>query len=87
MEVYKNPRHGDHRPVQFGPEHLHPLPQSDERSRPRASARPYDPLPRSDITGKDVDPVAVPTIGMVFQRPNPFPKSIHDNVAWGLSAR
>jgi len=24
------------------------------------------------------------TIGMVFQRPNPFPKSIYDNVAWGL---
>src|SRR5881227_3318427 len=24
------------------------------------------------------------TIGMVFQRPNSFPKSIHDNVAWGL---
>jgi phosphate transport system ATP-binding protein len=38
-----------------------------------------------DISSKDVDPVAVRrTIGMVFQRPNPFPKSIHDNVAWGL---
>src|SRR5207237_6902934 len=38
-----------------------------------------------DIAGKDVDPVAVRrTIGMVFQRPNPFPKSIFDNVAWGL---
>jgi phosphate transport system ATP-binding protein len=38
-----------------------------------------------DISGKDVDPVAVRrTIGMVFQRANPFPKSIHDNVAWGL---
>jgi phosphate transport system ATP-binding protein len=38
-----------------------------------------------DITAKDVDPVAVRRhIGMVFQRPNPFPKSIYDNVAWGL---
>src|SRR5438067_11694557 len=38
-----------------------------------------------DIGGKDVDPVSVRrTIGMVFQRPNPFPKSIYDNVAWGL---
>jgi phosphate transport system ATP-binding protein len=38
-----------------------------------------------DIAAKDVDPVAVRrTIGMVFQRPNPFPKSIFDNVAWGL---
>jgi phosphate transport system ATP-binding protein len=37
-----------------------------------------------DITGSDVDPVAVRRhIGMVFQRPNPFPKSIYDNVAWG----
>jgi phosphate transport system ATP-binding protein len=38
-----------------------------------------------DICGSDVDPVTVRrTIGMVFQRPNPFPKSIFDNVAWGL---
>ena len=32
----------------------------------------------------DVDPVEVRRrIGMVFQRANPFPKSIYDNVAWG----
>jgi phosphate transport system ATP-binding protein len=38
-----------------------------------------------DICGSDVDPVAVRrNIGMVFQRPNPFPKSIYDNVAWGM---
>jgi len=38
-----------------------------------------------DITAAGVDPVAVRrNIGMVFQRPNPFPKSIQDNVAWGL---
>jgi phosphate transport system ATP-binding protein len=38
-----------------------------------------------DVTARDVDPVAVRrNIGMVFQRPNPFPKSIHDNVAWGM---
>jgi phosphate transport system ATP-binding protein len=38
-----------------------------------------------DLHGKDVDPVAVRRrIGMVFQRPNPFPKSIFDNVAYGL---
>src|SRR5215471_3550618 len=37
-----------------------------------------------DICGSDIDPVAVRRhIGMVFQRPNPFPKSIYDNVAWG----
>src|SRR5471030_2297169 len=38
-----------------------------------------------DICGSDIDPVAVRrNIGMVFQRPNPFPKSIYDNVAWGM---
>jgi phosphate transport system ATP-binding protein len=37
-----------------------------------------------DISAADVDPVAVRRhIGMVFQRPNPFPKTIYDNVAWG----
>jgi phosphate transport system ATP-binding protein len=37
-----------------------------------------------DIYGPGVDPVVVRRhIGMVFQRPNPFPKSIYDNVAFG----
>jgi phosphate transport system ATP-binding protein len=36
-----------------------------------------------NLYGPDVDPVAVRRrIGMVFQRPNPFPKSIFDNIAW-----
>ena len=36
-----------------------------------------------DLHGPEVDPVEVRRrIGMVFQRPNPFPKSIHDNVAF-----
>jgi len=39
----------------------------------------------TDICRSDIDAVAVRrNIGMVFQRPNPFPKSIHDNVAWGM---
>ncbi|MEM4417043.1 MAG: phosphate ABC transporter ATP-binding protein PstB [Nitrososphaerota archaeon] len=38
-----------------------------------------------DIYAKSIDPVAVRTaVGMVFQRPNPFPMSIFDNVAFGL---
>jgi phosphate transport system ATP-binding protein len=38
----------------------------------------------ADIYGSDVDPVEVRRrIGMVFQKPNPFPKSIYDNVAFG----
>ncbi len=37
-----------------------------------------------DLYGPGVDPVVVRRlIGMVFQRPNPFPKSIYDNVAFG----
>jgi len=37
-----------------------------------------------EIYGYGVDPVEVRRrIGMVFQRANPFPKSIYDNVAWG----
>ena len=37
-----------------------------------------------DLYGPDVDPVEVRRrIGMVFQKPNPFPKSIYDNVAFG----
>src|ERR1700691_6133876 len=36
------------------------------------------------LYGKDVSPVAVRRrIGMVFQKANPFPKSIYDNVAYG----
>ena len=38
-----------------------------------------------DLYGPGVDPIEVRRrIGMVFQRPNPFPKSIYDNVAYGL---
>ena len=38
----------------------------------------------ADLYGKGVDPVEVRRrIGMVFQRPNPFPKSIYENVAFG----
>jgi phosphate transport system ATP-binding protein len=37
-----------------------------------------------DLYGDDVDPVEVRRrIGMVFQKPNPFPKSIYENVAFG----
>jgi phosphate transport system ATP-binding protein len=39
----------------------------------------------TDLYGAGVDPIEVRRrIGMVFQRPNPFPKSIYDNVAYGL---
>ena len=38
-----------------------------------------------DIYSQSIDPVLIRSkIGMVFQKPNPFPKSIYDNVAFGL---
>jgi phosphate transport system ATP-binding protein len=37
-----------------------------------------------DVLAPNVDPVEIRRrVGMVFQRANPFPKSIYDNVAWG----
>jgi phosphate transport system ATP-binding protein len=61
----------------------------------RALNRMHDLTPGARVTGKvtldgndicasSVDPVSVRhRIGMVFQRPNPFPKSIFDNVSYG----
>jgi phosphate transport system ATP-binding protein len=41
-----------------------------------------------NIIGPKVDPIEVRMrIGMVFQKPNPFPKSIYENVAYGLRIR
>ena len=61
----------------------------------RCLNRMNDLIPSARVEGKvyfndrniydpDVDPVEVRRrVGMVFQRPNPFPKSIYENVAWG----
>ncbi|MBN1452615.1 MAG: phosphate ABC transporter ATP-binding protein [Anaerolineales bacterium] len=61
----------------------------------RAFNRMNELVPGSAIEGEvtfqgqnlyapEVDPVEVRhRIGMVFQKPNPFPKSIYDNIAWG----
>ena len=61
----------------------------------RCFNRMNDPIPNAridggmfyrgiDVYGHDVEPVEVRRrIGMVFQKPNPFPKSIFDNVAYG----
>ena len=41
-----------------------------------------------NILSRDVDPIEVRMrISMVFQKPNPFPKSIYENVAYGLRVR
>lgn len=41
-------------------------------------------LDGEDINSRDVDPVELrKEVGMVFQKPNPFPMSIYDNIAYG----
>jgi phosphate transport system ATP-binding protein len=41
-----------------------------------------------NLIGKELDPIAVRMrVGMVFQKPNPFPKSIYENVAFGPRLR
>ena len=41
-------------------------------------------LQGQNLYSKNIDPVEVRRkIGMVFQKPNPFPKSIYENIAWG----
>ncbi|NCP87714.1 MAG: phosphate ABC transporter ATP-binding protein [Anaerolineae bacterium CG_4_9_14_3_um_filter_57_17] len=61
----------------------------------RAFNRMNDFVPTSRVNGeillhgqnlysREIDPVEVRRrIGMVFQRPNPFPKSIYENISWG----
>ena len=42
----------------------------------------------TNLLSPDVDPIEVRMrVGMVFQKPNPFPKSIYENVAYGLRVR
>jgi phosphate transport system ATP-binding protein len=51
---------------------------------PVAYAKGCVKLGDQDIYAKDTDPVTIRRrIGMVFQKPNPFSKSIFENVAWG----
>lgn len=41
-------------------------------------------IDQNDVNSKSVDPVMLrASVGMVFQKPNPFPKSIFENVAYG----
>ena len=51
---------------------------------PGARAEGHVMLGEQDIYAKTSDPVVIRRrIGMVFQKPNPFSKSIYENVAWG----
>ena len=45
-------------------------------------------LDSDNILGREIDPIEVRMrVSMVFQKPNPFPKSIYENVAYGLRVR
>ena len=51
---------------------------------PTATARGRIEMHGRNLLGRDIDVVSLRRrIGMVFQKPNPFPKSIYDNVAFG----
>jgi phosphate transport system ATP-binding protein len=51
---------------------------------PGARAEGHVMLSEQDIYAKTADPVNIRRrVGMVFQKPNPFSKSIYENVAWG----
>jgi phosphate transport system ATP-binding protein len=51
---------------------------------PGARAEGHVMLGEQDIYAKTADPVIIRRrVGMVFQKPNPFSKSIYENVAWG----
>jgi len=62
---------------------MHDL-QPKTRYEGRITLQPDD----VNLIGREIQPIeARMRIGMVFQRPNPFPKSIFDNVAYGLRLR
>ena len=79
------PDHGADRAFGLRQEHADPLLQPHERPDPeRARSTARSSTTARTSTARGVDPVEVrKLIGMVFQKPNPFPKSIYDNVAFG----
>ncbi len=79
------PQRGDgaHRPVRLRQVDVPAQPEPHERLDPRVRSAGRSSTTATTCTGRGVDRVEVRRrIGMVFQKPNPFPKSIYDNVAW-----
>ena len=76
--------HRVHRAVRMRQDDRAADPEPHERPRGGRPGRGRGALPRGALYANDVSPIAVRRrIGMVFQKPNPFPKSIYDNVAYG----
>ena len=80
----REPGHRAHRPLRLRQVDLPALHQPDERHHPDRPRRRLDPLDEMDIHDPRIDVVELRArVGMVFQKPNPFPKSIFENVAYG----
>ena len=77
--------HRADRALRLRQEHAAALAEPDERPDPDGASRAAaSSTTARTSTGPAVDPVEVrKRIGMVFQKPNPFPKSIKENVAFG----
>ena len=77
---------GVHRPVRLRQDDAAAVAEPDERPDPqRVASTARSATTATTCTAASVDPVEVRRrIGMVFQRPNPFHKSIFDNVAFGI---
>ena len=84
LDIHRNNDHRPDRPLGLREEHADPLPQPDERPDPDGLGDGAIHYHGQDLYGPKVDPVEVrKRIGMVFQKPNPFPKSIFENIAFG----
>ena len=76
---------GVHRSLRLRQEHIPAHAEPDERRDSRVRVEGTVSIGGRDIYGADVDVVELRRrVGMVFQKSNPFPKSIFDNVAYGL---
>ena len=91
LPIPEQPGDGADRPVGLRQEHVPALLQPHARPVAGHALRGRDHAASrttSNILGPGVDPIEVRMrIGMVFQKPNPFPKSIFENVAYGLRLR
>ena len=76
--------HRVHRPVGLRQDHRAAVLQPDERPDRHRTRRGQVAYHGVDLYDPQVNAIEVRRrIGMVFQKPNPFPKSIYDNVAYG----
>jgi len=84
LSVHEKKDHRHHRTFGLWQVHLAALLQPHEHLTPGCRVQGDISLDGENIYAPGVDVVDIRRrVGMVFQRPNPFPKSIYDNVAYG----